>query len=429
MLRSLHPQVNRVVTLCVPSYGSPRGERYHPRKPVSIAIEQSPAGIIIADAPDVRIRMCNSAALGIRGPSETALENIPVELHPRRWQVFHPNGRPFTPTELPLSRAVLFGATSRNVDAIVRRTSGEDRRVLVNAAPVRDAEGKVTAGVSVFLDVTDMCAAQAESEDHRRQLMRADRMASLGTLVAGVAHEVNNPNTTIMLSAPEIATMIKDVVPALEAYCDEHNCEEVGQTALADFRDDAPALLDNISAASDRIRRIVAGLKRFASDEPPEEMHPLDVNEVVRSAVSLAANRIRLKTTAFSTNLTDELPAVMGSFQRLEQVVINVLVNAAEALTSSEQEIEIGTEAKVAGQIVCITVQDQGAGMDATAVNRATDPFFTTKRATGGSGLGLAICTRVIDEHGGKMAFRSTPGRGTTVTIELPSISTSESPV
>lgn len=125
------------------------------------AIEQTPAGIIIADAPDVNIRIANSAALGIRGSGAETLTDIPAELHPANWQTFHPDGSPFFPEDLPLSQAVLYGKTSRNVDVIIRRPDGEDRWVLGNAAPVRDREGKIIAGIVVFPDVTEQKRIEA----------------------------------------------------------------------------------------------------------------------------------------------------------------------------------------------------------------------------------------------------------------------------
>lgn len=124
------------------------------------SIENSPAGILIADAPDARIRFANSAALGIRGKASEALTNIPVELHPRNWQTFKTDGQPFDPEELPLSKAVLKGETSENVSVIIRRPDGEERWVLANAAPVRNQQDEIVAGIVVFPDVTNLRRAE-----------------------------------------------------------------------------------------------------------------------------------------------------------------------------------------------------------------------------------------------------------------------------
>jgi PAS domain S-box-containing protein len=124
------------------------------------AIDQTPAGMLIADAPDVRIRIANPAALGIRGQSAEPLTGIPVELHPRHWFTFWPDGTPVAPEELPLSRAILKGEIVKNEEVIIRRSDGELRHVLANAAPVRNAQGDIVAGVVVFLDVTELKRAE-----------------------------------------------------------------------------------------------------------------------------------------------------------------------------------------------------------------------------------------------------------------------------
>ena len=156
------------------------------------AIEQSPAGILIADAPDVRIRVANSAALGIRGESPLPLTEIPVELHPEHWQTFYPDGTPYAGKDLPLSQAILEGRTIRNEEVIIRRPSGEDRWVFANAAPVRDAEGNIVAGVVVFPDITELKRAQEEHRNLELQVRHAQKLESLGVLAGGVAHDFNN---------------------------------------------------------------------------------------------------------------------------------------------------------------------------------------------------------------------------------------------
>jgi diguanylate cyclase (GGDEF)-like protein len=139
------------------------------------AIEQTPAGIIIADAPDARIRIANSAARGIRGETPQPLTEIPVEPHSENWQTFRPDGTPFRPEDLPLSQAILCGKTSKNVDVIIRRQNGEERWVSVNAAPVRDANGNIVAGVVVFLDVTEV----KQAEDRLRYAAMHDMLTGL----------------------------------------------------------------------------------------------------------------------------------------------------------------------------------------------------------------------------------------------------------
>jgi PAS domain S-box-containing protein len=144
------------------------------------AVEQSPAGILIADAPEVRIRLANSAALGIRGESEKSLTDIPLESHPGAWNTFHMSGNICEPEDLPLSRAILYGETVKNKELTIRRNDGESRTVLANASPVRDAEGNVVAGVVVFPDITDRKNAEkALLQSERRLRMALEHMPAL----------------------------------------------------------------------------------------------------------------------------------------------------------------------------------------------------------------------------------------------------------
>lgn len=162
---------------------------------LSAAIERSPAGIVIADAPDGKIRLANSAALGLMGESSQLFTDIPAEHHPDTWQAFHPDGTPFQPEDLPLSQAVLYGNTSRNVDVIIRRQDGEDRWVLGNAAPVHDSAGNIVAGVAVFPDITELKRAEQglrESEEKFSKAFQNNSAAmAISTLEDGSFIEVN----------------------------------------------------------------------------------------------------------------------------------------------------------------------------------------------------------------------------------------------
>ena len=169
---------------------------------LAAAIEQTPAGIIIADAPDAVIRMANSAALDMGGLVEADLQRIRMLGRSARWRVFHPDGGPCPPDAQPLIRAVKEGVTSQNVELIAREGDGTERWILANAAPVRNTDGEIIAGVVVFPEITGLKQTEQRAREQHEQLIQAAKMASLGTLVAGMAHEINNPNTFIMANAP-----------------------------------------------------------------------------------------------------------------------------------------------------------------------------------------------------------------------------------
>ncbi len=151
------------------------------------AIQQVPAGVLVASAPDVNIIVANDFALGIRGADRASRVELPADNHPQNWQVFHLDGTPFSPTDLPLSRAVLNGETCKDVDVIILDEDGVDRWVLATAAPVRDSEGQVIGGVVVFPNISDRRAAEREQEQLRQQRHHTQKLESLGVLAGGVS--------------------------------------------------------------------------------------------------------------------------------------------------------------------------------------------------------------------------------------------------
>lgn len=263
---------------------------------------------------------------------------------------------------------------------------------------------------------------QAMEKAHlrREQLFQAAKMVSLGTLVSGVAHEINNPITSIMLNAPNLNKVWDAATPVLDGYVAAAGDFPVAGSSYIKLRDRVPQILQSIDDDARRVRDIVADLKDFAREKPPEMRDQVDINEVVEKAIGLASNLIHKSTKHFSTTYAPQGPVFTGNAQRIEQVVINLVVNACQALTGDDQLIEVATSWDAgAGQVV-VTVRDAGAGIPDEVVQRIRDPFFTTKRDDGGTGLGLAISDKIVQDHGGTLEFESEPGTGTTVRAVFP---------
>jgi signal transduction histidine kinase len=254
----------------------------------------------------------------------------------------------------------------------------------------------------------------------QEQLFQAAKMVSLGTLVSGVAHEINNPTTSIMLNAPNLTRVWEAVLPILDRHLARHGDFQVGATVYSGIRDRIPQMLTSITSDARRVRDIVADLKDFARDNPSEMTATVDVNDVVDKAVGLTANLINKSTQQFTLSCDPQLPTLLGNAQRIEQVVINLVVNACQALANTERAISVVTRFEAEKNQIVLEVSDEGEGIDANSLKRITDPFFTTRREQGGTGLGLAITDRIVRDHGGMLRFESTPGKGTTVRVVFP---------
>lgn len=254
----------------------------------------------------------------------------------------------------------------------------------------------------------------------QEQLFQAAKMVSLGTLVSGVAHEINNPITSVMLNAPNLDRMWEAMLPILDDYHDQHGDFRVAATTYSRIRDRIPQILTGITEDARRVRDIVKDLKDFARDNPSELMEEVDVNKVVEKAVGLTTNLINKSTRHFDLNCQPDLPPIYGNAQRIEQVTINLVVNACQALPDAEGAVTVSTGFDAANNHVFLEVCDKGVGISADALKRITDPFFTTRREQGGTGLGLAITDRIVRDHGGSLTFESVPGEGTRVRATFP---------
>jgi polar amino acid transport system substrate-binding protein len=269
-------------------------------------------------------------------------------------------------------------------------------------------------------EVAERRRAMEELEVRQRQLIQADKMTSLGILVSGVAHELNNPNGVIMLNIPLLQKAWRDAEPILEERYLREGDFTLGWLKYSRMRREIPLLLGETLESSHRIRRIVDDLKDFARSDDSGHSVRLELNAVVAAAVRLVEPTIRKATVAFSAVYGDNLPMVRGNPQRIEQVVVNLILNACQALTAFEEAVRIETAWDPLQGRVTLVVADEGAGIAAEHLEHLTDPFFTTKREAGGTGLGLSVSAGIVKEHDGTLHFASTPGKGTAVTLSLP---------
>jgi polar amino acid transport system substrate-binding protein len=171
---------------------------------------------------------------------------------------------------------------------------------------------------------------------------------------------------------------------------------------------------------SRRVKMIVEDLKDFARQQEPGVTTDVDLNETVRTVLRLMANLVEKSTEHFTVTYGAAIPLVRGSAQRIEQVVVNLLVNACQALPGPDRAISLATFVNPEEKVVVLEVRDEGTGIRPEHLSHLTDPFFTTKRENGGTGLGLSVSSGIVKEHNGTLTFTSQLGRGTTVRMALP---------
>lgn len=310
------------------------------------------------------------------------------------------------PAELPVLRALRQREVVAVAEAqLVNVATGDALLIVDTAAPVVDVRSRQMLGaVMVFRDVTERQRMQGRLE-------MIERLASLGTLAAGVAHEVNNPLTVVVANAEyvkgEVELLRSDAASGIPAPDAADRGRQVTQA------------LDDVSSAAARIGQIVSDLKAFARPVPPASGQ-VDVVRSVEWAIRATAHEFR--TRARVLRRLEPVPPVEADDVRLGQVIVNLLTNAAHAIPPGQagsHEVVIATGLDAAGRVV-ITVKDTGRGIPDAVRAHIFEPFFTTKRDDGGTGLGLAICHGIVSGLGGDIRVESEEGRGTTVQVSLP---------
>jgi len=272
-----------------------------------------------------------------------------------------------------------------------------------------------------FRDITKRVRAEEEKNTLHAKLIQANKMASLGMLVSGVAHEVNNPNNFIMFNSELVLDAWNDIQRILEQYKENGEDVSIGGLPLAEMTEAIPKLLNGISDGSHRIKKIVEDLRSFAKKDVSSIDEVVDVSKIVSAAVSVVQYDVKRHTDHFRVNI-EQVPHIRGNAQQIEQALINLLINALQALEDRDRKVSLDVSYDENMNEVIIKVRDEGAGMSKEILEHVTDPFFSTKLDKGGTGLGLSITKSIVKDHKGSITFRSEQGKGTTATIRLPAI-------
>lgn len=302
----------------------------------------------------------------------------------------------FTFTLVPMILAILLtGLILSQAGRVLNRITlaGRAGRMLrENPAPIPDTPSARDEVHSLIQGANRMAT---ELEARTNQLIQVQKLAAIGTFSSSIAHELNNPLNNISLSADMLLQDLDQLSP-----------------------DEIREILSDILSQTDRAGAIVRDLLHFsrAGETPARE---IDVRDLVGQALGLIANQLRLGHVRVDTSIPDDLPAIRGDLRKLQQVLLNLLTNAIQAMPGGGR---IRINARHDGDTVRIDVSDTGEGIPPEKISRIFDPFFTTREAGQGTGLGLAISREIVRRHGGRIEVKSRPGQGTTFSVLLPAV-------
>lgn len=328
-----------------------------------------------------------------------------------------PVGRPLLGIVVSaISESVTDGLSQagRSEDATVE-VAHLDRRFAVRFRPIRDVEDAVVRIAVIVSDVTQARADESRRQEEQHRLSVADRLTSISILTAGVAHEISNPNHVVTLQAAFLRKAIGELASVIDELTDQEDILIAGLPP-GEVTEQLLSSIGDIESCAAHIDMVVKDLRTVAKGGRESGSAWVDVVDLCAATVRLAEPLVRGFTDNMRTELADDVPRVWGNRSELQQVMLNLLHNACQALRRSEEAVVVRVYEK--GDDVVVEVSDEGRGMSEEDLARTTEPFFTTKRD--GSGLGLAICAQIIANHGGALDISSQLGSGTTVSVRLP---------
>ena len=350
--------------------------------------EHAPTPVILTD-PSGRIQDVNAACLSLLGYERKELEKF------RLSDLIEAEDRADVLGDF---QHVRQESDTRQREVRVRNRLGQSVPVLLYIGCGRDKDGLPILYIAELLDRSALQQATSEADRLRDRLAHAARLGMLGEMVSGIAHEVNQPLAAITNYANACRRML-----------------DSGQTTPGELVE----VLGKISRQAERAGQVIRGLRSLVRERDVERPLPLDLNPVIEEVVALAEIDLRGTAQLLEVKLTPGLPRVMGNEVQIQQVVMNLIRNGAEAMREAgcEGKVSVTTELPRDGMIE-IKVQDEGPGVDPTIEERLFDPFLTTKRQ--GMGLGLSICKSIVQAHRGELNYRRSPQGGAEFTVRLP---------
>ncbi len=296
-------------------------------------------------------------------------------------------------------RKAIKRGSIRGVEYTLLKADGTEFPGELSTSVLRDASGKAVGHVNIARDITERKQAEEKEKQLQQELYLSRRLASVGELAAGVAHEINNPLTGVLGFSQRL----------LKKSSDEEVCRD----------------LEIIYGEAQRAAKVVQNLLTFARRREPKKEHS-NINDIVQKTLELRAYELKTGNIEVIIELTPNLPQVVADFHQIQEVFLNIVLNAEQAMNEAHGEGKLIIKTREIKDSVRISFADNGPGIPPEQLDKVFDPFFTTRAEKGGTGLGLSACHGVVTEHGGRIYARSKPGSGATFFVELPVIDESE---
>lgn len=354
---------------------------------------------------ELKVKMINTAAIRYYNMADREILDQPCHI------TLMGEDRPCEECDIPLK-------INENDNLTFERKGLFDSNRIEQVVMYRSASTANRPGATI-VRITDVTEARILEQ----QVRQRERMASLGLLISGVSHEINNPNNFISFNLPILKEYLEEITPILDAHADQDPDLEISNMTYEEFRKDLFKILENIVHGSRRIDTIVSKLKAFSRIQDSRKLRRVNINTVLDKVVELADSQIKRMVKKFEMEVPPKLQHVYTDGQAIEQMVLNLLINACQAANKSNSWVSL--EARINPDppyALCIEVTDNGCGIEKETLNHIFDPLFTTKGPHEGTGLGLYICHNLAEGLGGRIEVKSELGQGSTFRLMLPDL-------
>ena len=275
--------------------------------------------------------------------------------------------------------------------------------------------------VGAWQDITEDKKIRQEGELRLQQMIQSHKLKALGEVVTGVAHEINNPVSFIANNIPlleEMWTAIEPILASDGASNPDWGDKGIGYVEVCT---NMKEIIEEFKIASQRIKRVISGLKEFARTDETEQKRPVKIDEVIHGVLIIVGAQVRKTVSRMDLYIDSNLPTIQGHFQKIEQVIANLLINAHQSIPPDRKGRIIITARSIERlNAILIEIEDNGIGMEKEVLDHVFEPFFTTRRDLEGTGLGLSISYGLIKEHRGIIGALSRPDIGSRFSIYLP---------